>query len=231
MIRTSPILICLTAVCLAVGGCGEPLAGFGEYMRNGQGEFDSQNYVAALSMFERASDLDPERPESAYFEGRCHMALAKEKFREDDIAGALRYCDRAVACFDRAVSAFPGYSRAVQGKADALKLKGRHTAALEIANWAATQSALHPNLMLVKAREYAQAGDLDRAQLTLQQLTKLDPEDAVVHAELGLFYMRCGNDPAAIESLKRAYELDPGAPGVVAALAHLGALSDVGRPG
>jgi len=41
--------------------------------------------------------------------------------------------------------------------------------------------------------------------------------------------MRHGNDAEAIEHLKRAYELNPGAAGVVGALAHLGALSEANR--
>lgn len=217
--------LCLFFGC--AGGCGPPKPGYDELMRDGRREYDARQYIAAVGMFQQAADRDPERPEPAYCEGLCYMAIAKEMFRDNDLPGALRYCDRAVARFDSAVSAFPGYSRAVQGKADALKLKGKHAAAQEIANWAAAQSVFHPNLMKLKAREYGKSGDMDKAQLTFEQATALDPDNAVMFAELGLFYMRCGNDPEAIKCLKRAYRLNPRAPGVVAALAHLGVLSDV----
>jgi len=209
------------------GGCGPPKPSYDELMKDGRREYDNRQYIAAVAMFQQAADRDPERPEPAYCEGLCYMAISKEMFRDNDLPSALRYCDRAVARFDSAISAFPGYTNAVQGKADALKLKGKHAAAQEIATWAAAQSVFVPNMMKLKAREYGKGGDMDKAQLTFEQATALDPDNAAMFAELGLFYMRCGNDPEAIKCLKRAYELNPRAPGVVAALAHLGALSDV----
>ncbi len=209
------------------GGCGPPKASYEELMKNGRQEYAGRQYIAAAAMFQKAADRDPERPEPAYCEGLCYMALSREMFRNNNLSEALLYCDRAIARFDSAVSAFPGYTMAVQSKAEALKLKGKHAAAQEIANWAAAQSVFHPNLMKVKARVYGRIGDMDRAQLTFEQATALDPDNAALFAELGLFYMRLGNDAEAVKCLKRAYELNPSAPGVVAALAHLGALSDV----
>jgi tetratricopeptide (TPR) repeat protein len=217
----------LSSVALLLTGCGKPKADYSELMKNGRREYDARRYVEAVAMFQEAAEFDTERPEPAYCQGLCYMAIAKEKFRDNDLVSALRYTDRAVVTFDSAVSAFPGYAAAVQGQAEALKLKGKHKAALEIANWAATQSVFHHSMMKIKARQYSSVGDEDKAQLTFEQATALDPENAAMFAELGLFYMRCGNDVEAVKCLRRAYELNPRAPGVVAALAHLGALSDV----
>jgi tetratricopeptide (TPR) repeat protein len=178
-------------------------------------------------MFDKAAELDRGDPTPPFYLGRCYLAMADGQFRGNNLPAALRYCDRAVAAFDQAISAFPGFSRAVQGKADALKLKGKHQAALELANWVAAQSGPRAKMLILKGRQYAQAGDMDQAQLAFQQATTVEPQNAAAHAELGLFYMRCENDPAAIESLKKAYDLNPGAPGVVEALAHLGALGEV----
>jgi tetratricopeptide (TPR) repeat protein len=222
-----PLWACFCAAHLLAGGCGKPAPGYDELMKNGRAEYEARRYPEAATMFRQAAEFDPERAEPAYCQGLCYMAVARQKFRDGDLTSALRECDRAVAAFDSAVSTFPGYTQAVQGKADALKLKGKHAAALEIANWAAAQSAFHPNLMRLKAREYSRAGDMDKAQLTFQQATAMEPNDAALYAELGLLYMRCGNDAEAIKNLKRAYELDPRAPGVEAALAHLGALSEI----
>lgn len=223
------LLLACGGLCLAafLGGCGKPKPSYDELMKNGRGEYDARRYLEAATMFQEAAETDPERPEPAYCKGLCYMAVAKEQFRDADLVTALRYCDRAVAAFDSAVSAFPGYTLAVKGQADSLKLKGKQAAALEIANWAAAQSAFHPNLMTLKAREYSEVGDMDKAQLTFEQAVTLDPDNAVLFAQLGLFYMRCGNDAEAIKCLRRAYELDPHARGVEAALAHLGALSEV----
>ncbi len=228
--NTTPIqsiACCLLLSCLVIAGCGDGKPSFNELMETGHADYEADRTVEALALFEQASDIDPERPEPAFFQGGCFLRFAKQKFAENDIPGALLQCDRAIAAFDRAISAFPGYRRAVQGKTDALKLKGLHEAALEITDWAADQSALHPNLLLLKARAYARSGDMDKAQLTFVQAVRMEPENAVLHAELGLFYMRFGNDFEAVRSLKRAYSLNPGAPGVVAALARLGALSEL----
>ncbi len=225
--RILSIVCFLQLLCFALVGCGDGKPSFNELMEAGNADYEAERTDEALALFEQASNIDPERPEPSYFQGRCFMRFAKHKFSDNDIPGALLQCDRAIAAFDRAIGAFPGYRSAVQGKTDALKLKGLHQAALEITDWAADQSAFHPNLLLLKARAYARSGDMDKAQLTFVQASRMEPDNAVLHAELGLFYMQCGNDVEAVRSLKRAYSLNPGAPGVVAALARLGALSDL----
>ncbi len=225
------VLCCSAMSCVFAGGCGKPRADYDEIMEAGIGEYEARQYPEAIGMFRHAAELDRERPEPTYYTGRCHLAMADERFKEDNLPAALRCCDAAIASFDAAVGAFPGYSRAVQGKADALKLKGKHAAALQIANWAAAQSGPQAKMLILKGRQYAQAGDMDQAQLFFKQATTVEPDNAAAHAELGLFFMRCGNDQAAVRSLQRAYELDPGAPGVVSALARLGAISESARSG
>lgn len=206
------------------GGCNDPQPTYDEAFSDGVSEFEAGRPVEAVAMFKMAAVSDPERPEPSYEMGRCYLAMADKQFVQGDVPGALRYCDRAIASFDKAVAAFPGYSRAVQGKADALKLRGKHRAALDIVNWVAAQSGFQAKKLVLKARQYANQGDLDNAQLAYKQAATVEPENAMAHAELGLFYMRMNNKPEAIRSLKRAYELDPGAPGVFAALIELGAV-------
>ncbi|MBN2563615.1 MAG: tetratricopeptide repeat protein [Phycisphaerae bacterium] len=210
---------------LVLTGCGKPVASFDKLIQDGLGEYQAQRYPEALAMFEEAESFDRERPEPSFYMGRCYLAMAKERFHGDNLGAALRYCDRAIASYDKAIGAFPGFSLAVQGKADALKLKGQHAAALEVANWAAKVSGPQAKKLILKAHLYARTGDLDQAQLAFKQATSVEPDNAAAHAELGLFYLRCGNEPDAIRCLKAAYELNPGVPGVVTALAQLGALS------
>lgn len=221
---TARMFILLLA--LIVSGCGKPRAEFDEIMATGLHDYQQGRYHEALSMFKHAAEVDRERPEPSYYFGLCYMGMADQHFRNDNLPAALRCCDQSVAAFDAAIGAFPGFSKAVQGKADALRLKGKHRAALDIANWAATQSGPQAKMLILKGRQLAQAGDIDRAELSFKQATSVEPENAAAHAELGLFYLRCGNDPAAIRALQKAYDLDPGAPGVVAALARLGAMPE-----
>lgn len=200
-------------------GCGKP--SYEECIRDGLREYDSQRYLDAITVFEQAADFDRERPEPTYYMGRCYHRLAEEQFKADNPGEALRYCDRAIVYYDMSIGAFPGFSRAVQGKANALKLKGLPQASLDIANWAAKVSGPQAKKLILKGHLLIQRGDLDGAQLAFQQAVSVESENASAHAELGLFYMRCHNDQAAWESLRRAQRLNPNAPGVAAALEHL----------
>lgn len=209
-----------------LGGCGKPRASFDEILKEGQDDYESGDYAGALGIFKHAAEVDRERPEPSYYSGLCHMKMADRHFRNDNLPAALRCCDAAINSFDSAIGAFPGYSLAVQGKADALRLKGKQSAALQIANWAATQSGPQAKMLILKGRQYGQAGDMDRALLSFKQATTVEPDNAAAQAELGLFYMRIGNDAEAIQALRKANELDPGAPGVIAALVKLGAMTE-----
>ena len=214
----------LLPVLWTLGGCGEPQPTFDETFFEGVRELEAGRPIEAIAMLKMAAATDPERPEPSYEMGRCFLVMADKQFVEGDVPGALRYCDRAIASFDKAIAAFPGYSRAVQGKADALKLRGKHRAALDITDWVAAQSGFQAKKLVLKARQYADQGDLDNAQLAYKQAATVEPDNAMAHGELGLFYMRMNNKPEAIRSLRRAYELNPGAPGVFAALIDLGAV-------
>src|SRR6185295_4296623 len=116
--------------------------------------YEPGHYVEALAMFKRAAELDRERPEASYYSGRCNLAIADKKFKDGNLPSALRYCDRAIACFNSAIGAFPGYAAAVQGKADALKLRGKHAAALELAEWAARNAGPQATMFILKGRNY-----------------------------------------------------------------------------
>lgn len=216
------LLAVVAGVVQVSSGCSKHPS-VSESLSEGHREFRRGRYAEALGMYELAEDRDPERPEPSYYIGKVYLAMADRQFQEDDLPGALRYCDRAIATFDKSIASFPGYSRAVEGKADALKLRGKHQAVYEIARWVSEQSAFQSKKLIVEAREYASSGDLDNAQLLLVKAIAVDPDSAAPHAELGRFYMRTGNQSKAIEELEKAYRRDPSAPGVFKALLELGA--------
>ncbi len=219
-----PILA--VAVCIFTGltiGC-QPQPSYDELIQEGLNEHIAGRQFDAIAMFEKAAAFDRERPEPSYYLGRCYMALAIEQYKREDVAGGMRYCDRAIYYFDKAVGAFPGFTRAVQGKADALKLKGQNDAAMEVARWAAKISGPQAKKLILKGHLLARNGDWDGAQLAFQQATSVEPDNAAAHAELGFFYLRCNNEAEAIRSLRRAYALNPEAPEVEKSLRQLDAL-------
>jgi len=224
--RIAPVWrFCMLAASLAtltVTGCGGPTDEIRDLNAKGLAEYRAGRYTDAVAIFKKSAEKDRERPEASVYIADCYLAMSQERFKDGNIRGALRWCDSAIGQYDSAVSAFPGYSRAVQGKADALKLKGKHEAALAVADWAAKNSGLQSTKLILKGREYAQESDMDQAQLAFRQAVAVEPNNAAAHAELGLFYLRCGNKADAQEHLRRAYELDRTTPGVTEALAQLG---------
>lgn len=220
-----PVRLAGIALSAILVGCG-PSGEVREYNRIGLDHYNHARYYEAISMFENARKLDAETPEPSYYIGRCYLALAERKLREDNAFGGMRFCDRAASEFERAYNAFPGYTKAIQGKTEALKLRGRYSAVLDLAAWASNNSGPRAKMLILESRELAQSGDLDRCLRKLKEAIAVEPENAATHAELGRFYLRCGQDREAIEALQKAYRLDPGAPGVVTALAQLNALPD-----
>lgn len=224
-VRVSDRRLVALAMVLALPGLGciSSRPSVTEALSEGHREFRRGQYPEALGMYELAEERDPERPEPSYYIGQVYLAMADRQFREDDLPGALRYCDRAIATFDKSIASFPGYSRALQGKAEALKLRGKHQAVYDIARWVSMQSAFESKKLIVEARQYSSSGDLDNAQLLLVKAVAVDPDNPAPHAELGRFYLRTGNKSKAIEHLQKAYQRDPGAPGVFDSLLELGA--------
>lgn len=219
-------LVLAVAVLILAGltiGC-QPRPSYDELIQDGLNEYMTGRQFEAIAMFEKAAAFDRERPEPSYYLGRCYMALAIEQYKREDVAAGMRYCDRAVFFFDKAIGAFPGFTRAIQGKADALKLKGQNDAAMEVARWAAKVSGPQAKKLILKGHLFARNGDMDAAQLAFQQATSVEPDNAAAHAELGFFYLRCNNEAEAIRSLRRAYGLNPESPGVERALRQLDAL-------
>jgi len=218
------IMAILCAAAIGLGGCGEPQPSYQQYMGEGAREYDAGHHAEALAMFKQAAEIDPERSEPSYRIGYCYLAMADVQFVQDDMPGAARYCDRAIAAFDKAIAAFPGFGEAVTGKAHALRLRGKHEAAVEIAKWVAAQAAFEAKKLILEARQQIAAGDMDAAQLSFVQAAAIEPDNARVHAEAGMFYLRLKNKAEAIRSLQRAYELEPGAPGIFATLKELRAV-------
>lgn len=182
--------------------------------RKGVQLYNEGQFLDAIAAFKAAREFNRENPELECYIGRCYLGLADQRFREDALVAAARYCDQAIFAFDHAYGAFPGYVNAMDGKSDALKRKGLHEAALQLADWAVRTCGPRARPMIFQAREYAQNGDVDRALDILVDATKSEPENPAAHAELGRFYARFGKRNLAIASLRRALDLNPQAPGV-----------------
>ena len=132
---------------------------------------------------------------------------------------AVRELEQAIACYDQAIEAYPGYEAASEEKADAQKLKGRYDQALETSIWAKENAGRTVEQIIRVAQEYEEHGDVDRALVIFRQAIAVEPGNALAHAELGRFFIRMHRYADALTALEEAYRLDPAEPGVAADLA------------
>ena len=73
---------------------------------------------------------------------------------------------------------------AVRGKAEALKRKGQHEAALALADWTARACGPALKPIFFRAQEYAQHGDNDKALSILKEATSIDLLDGIGATEM-----------------------------------------------
>lgn len=219
MMQRMRLLIGGMAVLLVVG-CMEPSVS--KLHEDGIREYQAGAVVNARGMFEEALKRDPEHYESAFYAGMCHKAVAREKLREEDYPGAMRELDMAGYYFGLAIESYPGYMAAIQQKAEVLEMKGQYEDAIRLAIWAKDNVGTDRGQLIMLAQKLAEGGDYDSALVRLRQAVALNPDDAYVNAELGRFYVMIGRREDGIDSLQRAYRINPSEPGVLDMLAELG---------
>lgn len=205
---------------LLVAGCIEPSAK--KLHEAGIQEYQVGEVVKARGMFEAALRRDPEHYESAFYAGMCHKAVAREKLKMEDYPGAMRELDMAGYFFGLAIESYPGYMAAIQQKAEVLEMKGQYEDAVRLAIWAKDNVGTDRGQLIMLAQKLAEGGDYDNALIRLKQAVALNPNDSYANAELGRFYVMIGRREDGIDSLQRAYRLNPSEPGVIDMLAELG---------
>ena len=187
----------------------------------GQRAMIDHDYAVARGLFQEAYQLEPEDPANLHDLGDCCMHYARQRFGQRNAPAALREVDRAVAYYQRAINAHPGWQPALLGKNRALELKGQFEEALRVAKWAADFVGPAARQQIFLARELEERGDLDAAQLRYRQAVAVEPDNAAAHEELGRFFLRNEKRDLAIGELLSAYQLDPRRPGLREALTEL----------
>ena len=204
---------------VSVGGCTTHTVG--ELNQMGLKEYRKARYSEAKAYFDRAWEMDRERPVTLYNLGRCAMAMGQQRFRQGRFAASLRYLDEAIHWFDSAIESFPGYTDAQLAHVQALDLQGKYRKALQAAEWADTYVGPAAKQKLVLAGHYERTGDLDEALLCYRQAAAIESDNSFVRAELGRFYARQGLTSQARAELERAQQLHPTDPNVASDLAGL----------
>jgi tetratricopeptide (TPR) repeat protein len=227
MHRLAVIVACFAAFVSA--GCSAP---FHVHRERGKRMMAEGRYWAALDQFQTAREMVPEHANNLCDLAECHLELAREcQARHNEVAAA-REMDQAVQYYKRAIRAYPGYERALQGENLALELRGKQTEALGAAQWAARNVGPSADQQVFLARQLAERGDADRALLAYKQAVAMEPRSADAQEALALYYIELQRPREAIPHLQTAYSLNPRRTDLAARLRDMGAQVPVpGMPG
>ncbi|MET9088235.1 tetratricopeptide repeat protein [Streptomyces sp. NPDC004237] len=205
------------------------------------------DFHRSLAEYDRAIELDPDRPMAHYGRGLCRQAL-------DDLGGALADLDRAdelapdtalfivargethrlarrfaeaVADFDRAVALDPSDVHALSGRGVCRHAQERYDEALGDFDRALSLNPGYLWARVRRARLRGVRGEWAEAFADLDEAARRAPDSAWIASERGDGYRRAGRFADAVTELTRAATLLPDYP---SALAGRGAsLYELGR--
>ena len=186
--------------------------------------YRAKQNIQSMAYLREALEKNPNDAQCNYYMGLNYRQVAERQFQRGNAPAASKACDRAVYYYTQAVKSWPNYMQAVSAKNEALEARGRFDKALDMASYVARNnrgtSALH---FVYLADEYRERGDYDNAAKNYKIALANDPDCAKAFAGMGRMYLLAGDKDLAIDSLRRAYELNVAEPGVVDLLAQLSA--------
>ncbi len=192
---------------LWVAGCNEvhPQIRY----RDGLEAYDKGDLTAAMADFQSAYKGQPGDANICYWLGRCYLDLANKEAANDCVVAAMTFADKAVFYFDSAIQASPSHMKALDGKAQALRVKGEYEKATETARGIGTQLSPTSNVLITKAAAYAAGGDMDMALITYRQAVVAEPTNPAALEAYGRALLVAGDRDKALEYLQKAYEIKP----------------------
>ncbi len=199
------VLVLVLAVW--VGGCTTH-----KYRRlrgEGQRAMLQQMYWPARHFFVECDRLRPRQVENLHDLGNCCVLLARERFERQEHAAAMREADAAIDYYSQALEIHPGHQPSLQGKNNALELKGQFDEALAHAEWAAEFVGPSAKQYLFLASEREERGDADGALLAYRQAIAVEPGSAEAHIGFAKFLLKHRREREAVYHLQAAYRLDP----------------------
>lgn len=155
----------------------------------------SREFQCVLDVFHRMVELNAESAEAQMLVGE---ALDEMK----DPVGAMRE-------FRAAAASNPKEPNVHFGLGYLLWTKGQYAEAAEQFQAEIDNNPRHLQAMLYLADSDIQLSKMDEARSLLEQLARLDPENAMEHRDLGIVYMEDGRKDDAMRELKKAVQLAP----------------------
>lgn len=197
--------------------------------KDGLDDYNHGRLTEAIGNFEEAYKGQPGDAKTCYWLGRSYLDVAKNLAADDSTVAAMKYADKATYYFESTLMIAPSYLPAIEGKAQAQRIKGDYAKAIATAG---DTNMLTPtaSTLIAKARAYASGGDMDMALITYKQAAVAEPGNPVALEAYGRALLVAGERGRAAEYLRRAYTIRPRAD-LLATLYDLGALPDIAPAG
>lgn len=184
--------------------------------------YRTKQNIQSMAYLREALEKSPNDAQCNYYMGLNYRQIAERQFQRGNPPAAAKACDTAIYFYTQAVKSWPNFMRAVSAKTEALEARGQYEKALDVASYVAKNnrgtSALH---FVFLADEYRDRGDYDNAAKNYKIALAHDPDCAKAFAGMGRMYLLAGDKGLAVDSLRRAYELNAAEPGVADLLARL----------
>lgn len=203
----SVIVSTLSTGLLLLAGCNEvhPQIRY----RDGLEAYNKGDLTTAMADFESAYKGQPGDANTCFWLGRCYLDLARAEAADNRTLAAMTFADKAIFYFESAIQASPSHMKAIDGKAEALRIKGEYQKATQTAQDVGTQLSPTANVLMTKAKAYAAGGDMDMALITYRQAVVAEPTNSAALEAYGRALLVAGERDKAIEYLQKAYEVKP----------------------
>jgi Tfp pilus assembly protein PilF len=200
----------------ALVGCGTDVISYNrEFRQTAFAQYDKKDYLNAAQTFKAALREEPGDYMSRYFLATCYEFMnrpqeAIEEYRTTLITMSNSMEGKGDLVTRRKVCA--AFASAIAKESD----KSADLAMIE-----RQQPRTQENVLML-ARIYRQSGDADMALMRYDEVQKLNPNDAIVAKEYGLYLEQLGQTRKADIQLRLAYGLNTSDEEIAAALRRLG---------
>jgi tetratricopeptide (TPR) repeat protein/phosphatidylserine/phosphatidylglycerophosphate/cardiolipin synthase-like enzyme len=166
-----------------------------DWIEEGDNAVKANNYESALSLFDKAIDLDPKAATAWYNKGRIYFRL--------------KNYDEAIRCYDKALEIDSTYRDVLYDKALALYEFKKYNDTLEVIDKAITSNLVNYNMWFLKGMTLFTLGQYDEALRIFDKAIDLDPKAATAWYNKGRIYFRLKNYDEAIRCYDKVLEISP----------------------
>jgi tetratricopeptide (TPR) repeat protein len=151
----------------------------------------------------------PRAQEQADYKAAVQKLSAVDWFKEGYALAESKKYREAIAFYDRAVDADPGYANAYSARGFAYFKINEYQQSLTDVNRALVLKPEHPGALANRALTLIAMKEYDRALTDINRAIELKPDYARAYNIKGYTYLNLGNNQKTLENCNKAIELNP----------------------